>query len=157
MEMKRMNLASFAEAASELMAISNEKTAEVPASTSGQQGSAKIVPVTNKDRSLGSESVDTSDVLDFKTFLGETPEVNDYGTLPPVMDLRSRLTGTWNPKFTNPGTAINFENSVLLGSGLGNKKPYGYVEPKRLSVAKQKTKKQRAKMAKASKRANRNK
>lgn len=48
-------------------------------------------------------------------------------------------------------------DSVLQGSELSNKKPYGYTEPRRLSITKWKIKKQRAKMAKASKRANRNK
>lgn len=156
MEMKRMMLAAFAAVPAAEMSECEEAVGGHTA-TSSPQGSVEIVPIVNEEGSLGSEGTGALHPPNSKTFLDNTPEGTDYGTLPPVMDLRSRLTGTWNPKFTNPGTAIDFENSVLLGSGLGNKKPHGYVEPKRLSVAKQKTKKQRAKMAKASKRANRSK
>lgn len=139
MEMKRMILASL-EAVPAAEMSECEEAVGGHTSTSSPQGSVEIVPIVDENKRPTLQVDGTNDV-----------------TLPPVMDLRSRLTGTWNPKFTNPGTAMDFEKSVLLGSGLGNKKPYGYVEPKRLSVAKQKTKKQRAKMAKASKRANRNK
>lgn len=115
MEMKRMFLA-LSEELPTIEAPKCEESVEGHTSDSVPQGSAEVIPVTNKDRSLGSESTNTSDLLDFKTFLD-----------------KERY------------------------SGVLNKKPHGYVEPKRLSVAKQKTKKQRAKMAKASKRVNRNK
>lgn len=156
MEMKRMNLASFAAVpAAEMCGC--EEAAGGHTSTSSPQGSVEIVPIVNEEGSLGSEGTAALHLPNSKAFLDNTAEGTNYGTLPPVMDLRSRLTGTWNPKLTNPGMSMDFEKAVLHGSELCNKKPYDYVEPRRLSIAKQKIKKQRAKMAKASKRANRSK
>lgn len=100
MEMKRMILASFAEAISELK--SREEAVGVHTSTNSQQGSVEITPLFKDDKEA------------------------------------------------------NFEDRRSFGSGLREGMPT-VAQPARLSLAKQKVKKQRAKMAKASKRVNRNK